>query len=418
MKSQNYNSYLNKNYYSLLIIFLFFYGVNESLRLVALFAIIILLLSRILTANFAVTYYGLLFFEPILTVPYLEISFFRIYQALFVLRILLDMYSNRRFFFKGNDNFYAASIFLFSSFLYISSIETIFSILINVSITVYFVFFYHEKLEKFYSQVLFGIGIFSISSGIYGFFFSERLIYGSFSRIGAIIGDPNYSAMFYTLGIFSILGTTLIDRKLKIPFLALLIILLLSTVSITGFLGIILLLFIYMMIFRPKKIFIFMFLILLLVIIIFTYNAKIGTAIYGLQSRLLAITNSKDIDSILSNRYSLSVYYLYKFRQLSISSQIFGGNNTISGIFREKSVLEIGNVSHNSYIDMLYMIGMIGTIIMIVMFIKMIIANIKLFKKSRNKVYLSIAFLKITILYYSLSISIFPFRYFYSVFIL
>lgn len=60
---------------------------------------------------------------------------------------------------------------------------------------------------------------------------------------------------------------------------------------------------------------------------------------------------------------------------------------------------------------MLYTIGAIGTIFILGYFVYDIIQNIVKYRASK-KYNLSTAFLKLTILWFSMTISIFPFRYF------
>lgn len=93
--------------------------------------------------------------------------------------------------------------------------------------------------------------------------------------------------------------------------------------------------------------------------------------------------------------------------------------NSQSNIFRialgGKNVINeplFGVVSHNSFIDLLFMNGIIGLVFVITWFVIRIIYLIIKYKKTGDETYLGIAFIKITTLYFALTISIYSYRYF------
>ena len=409
----------NYKYFLLLALTLFFYGQNSLINVILVIIISLMFLFFIRRKEFILSYFALIFFEPILELPFVGGSFFRIYQLMFLILLFFEARSNKKYNFRNNMNYIAAIIFLALSFLYVESIEGIISSIINVLILIFITTYNNEKeMKEIYSNIFAVIAIFSTFSGIYGFIYGVTLNYGYVSRMGATIGDPNYSALFYTLGLFSLVGTHSIHKKIKLLLAGILCIFLLLTVSLTGILGTLFLFILFVGIKKMSKGILFGSATLLTFIVFLQSNLNRGTALYGLQYRILSVLNSNDLSVITSNRSGIALYYLNYFKGLPLINQLFGGNNTVGGIAREEMIKLTGNVAHNSFIDMLYMIGIFGTILMLALFVSSITRQIKKYKLSGDSIHLAIAFLKITILYYSLSISIFPFRYFYTFFIL
>lgn len=391
--------------------------ISDTLSIILVSSLFILNIKK---DDFIFSYFALIFFEPILVLPFVGGSFFKIYHAIFIIRLIIDAINNKRYKINFKINIIAAFVFLLTSFLYIEDVNVIISSIMNILILLYIVIVYlnKEKNEASYNKILAVIGIFATLSGIYGILFISGINYGYTMRFGATIGDPNYSSLFYTLGLFALIGTNAIGKKLITVLIVILCISLLLTISISGIVGTILLFVIYFGIKKMSKGVLSAASIFAVFLVFMNICYVRGTALYGLKYRILSIINSDNLGIITSNRSELAVYYLRTFFDMPIGKQLFGGTSTITGEFRNRMVSLVGNVSHNSYIDMLYMIGIIGTIVIVIIFLAMIVKNIKQYRCSKKRVYLSVAFLKLTVLYYSISLSIFPFRYFYTVFII
>lgn len=422
----NKNNYKKDNsislhYYMVLSFLLMFYGHNIIFDVLSSVSILVLFLINIKNDNFILSYFALIFFEPILELPILGGSLFRVYQFLFIIRILLDLIDNRKFSInkKNNINILAATIYLLLSLAYISGFESVISSFINISILIYIVSYKHKSnFEYILSKILAVVGIFSVLSGLYGLLFGEPLFFGYFLRYGATIGDPNYSALFYTLGFFALLGTNSLPSKLRRVLILILCFLLVTTVSISGILGTIMLYGLYIGIKKKSQGMLYGLLLVMAGFVFMNFKLDSENILYGFQFRINSFLNTSDLSQITSNRSYLLQNYYNHFRSLPITKQLFGGTNIISGEYRDLMVGYFKNVSHNSFIDMLYLTGICGTIIILSLFITMIIRLIIKYFNTKLDIYLSVAFLKITLLYYSLSISIFTFRYYYTFFVL
>ena len=411
---------LNFRYYLLLASLFMLFGHFNQIDILITIIISCLFLIFYDRDEFVYSYFALIFFEAVLNIPYIAgISVFRIYQMIFIFRIVMDYKKTKKSKFKKvfdyNINIIAGIIFFLLSLIYITNFTEAISYFINISILIYITILGKDK-NVAYSKILAIISIFSIFSGIYGVLFINPI----YNRYSAVIGDPNYSALFYTLGIFSLIGTKAFCDKLKIILGIILCFLLVLTVSISGILGTILLFVLYLFIINPKKA---MVILLILTIIFFVFiNMNLeyleNTPLQWLQLRIISIIESSDLSTITSNRSDLfTTYSNYFIKEIPLINKLIGGANIINGPFRDYMIEKIGVVSHNSYMDMIYMVGILGTIIILIFFIIMIVDLMKKYANN-NTVYLSMVFLKVTILYYSMNISIFPFRYYYTFFIL
>lgn len=407
---------INLIYYFVLAILLMLYGHNDNLNLFVLTTVTFLFLIYIKKDEFLYSYFPIIFFEQLLVLPFVEGSYFRVYQALFIIRILFDLINNKRLYpFSSRLNISAGVIFIFLSFLYLNNLEAVASMAINVLIVLYILLQTgRAQKHKFYNDVFAVIGIFTAFSGVYGLFFGSATDYGFTSRVSGIIGDPNYSALFYTLGIFSILGTDSINRNIKKVIVIILLLLLLLTLSISGIVGATSLFILYKWFQSKRKGLLVTSFVILIFSIFLSTDYERGSTLYGLKHRITFILETTDLNVITSSRSSLASNYLKDFKELPLNNVLFGGKNVVSGEYRDVMVGKYGQVSHNSYIDMLFMVGILGSIIILFFFIYMIHINLIRYRRTSKEVYLSLSMLKITILYFSISLSIFPFRYFYT----
>lgn len=394
-----------------------FFGQNSYLDMFLLALIFGVFTLNLNKDVFFFYYFAIIFFEPVLVLPFGLGSVFRVYQILFLMKILFDA-KNRVVFTVPpiHKSFLAVMLITWSVFTN-QGMSTVMSMIINLVILLYI--FSRSSTSKrryeLYSQMLFIMFLFSFLSGIYGLYNGADFAYGGFSRLSGTIGDPNYTALFYLLGIFSLLGTDEIKSfKIKAVLFSVMCIFILLTVSLTGIVGLAILLVFYYL-FKDKK----LALLLMVAIIIFAvcvYYLPIESgALYGLKTRMaFSITSIADGDfaSLTSNRFDLFSYYISYFFTQGTGAILFGGQNIIGGSERQNMLNLFGLVSHNSYIDMLFAIGVIGTAFILACFIYEIIKNIISYTNSKHEYYLAFAFLKLTILWFCMGLSIFPFRYF------
>ena len=397
---------IKKDYYilgSLLCI----YGKNQYLDIILIFIITFILIKNLKRDEFDCFYFGMLFFEPILDLPIVGGSYFKIYQLIFVFKILLEIKNGKAKIRINNIVIISAFILILTGMRYSSFIEEI-SLVVNIFIMAYIICKKREN-NNFYNILIYTIGLFVTFTAVYGFFRGNLLSYGKFNRMSTTISDPNYSALFLNIGIFCILGNKLFGKKEMLVCIIINIISLVLTVSLTGIIGAIIFINIYLYMRKPSKWIKFCSVLLIGVLIFINIPIKEGNALYGIQYRLIKISDSS-AEEISSGRTKIAKKYLDIYKKLPIANILFGGYNTISGNFRNKMVQDIGNVSHNSYIDMLYMVGIVGTFLIMLVWIY----EIYILFKRRKKDYININYLliKLIILYFAVTISIFPYRYF------
>lgn len=400
-----------------LILILFLFGHNVFLDFLGTILLIGILLFYFKTNLFFLTYFALMFFEQIIIIPNLEGSFLRIYQVLFLVRIIYDLVSFKIKFNPLRFNHFS-SIFFFLGLLLFLNLNEIISIFINIFIITYILFFYNNKEVKILNLILMFFSIFILSSGIYGIFFIPPINYGSYLRFSSIIGDPNYSALFYIIGLISSLFYTNYNRIHRFLLFLLYTILIIITFSFTGYFFYIITVLSYLFFIKRRMFYSIMFLLILNSTIFLSLDFPMSTFFYLLQERILGLFTLTNLDVISSGRLSIQLNYLNYFLNLPLMNQLFGGLNTVSGNFRDLMVLNFESVSHSSIIDLLFMEGIIGSIIFLFIYVLSFIRYFNKFLKSRNPIYLGLSILKLFVLGFSFTISIFPFRYFYLIFIL
>lgn len=399
---------MKKSFYYIIGAILCFYGLNKYADLIIIGIIVALLTKNINNDNFYYMYFGLIFFEPILEVPFIGGSIFRIYQALFIIRIIIDISKEQYIINIKNVCILSGIIIIVTSF-FNQNITEIASVIINCIIIIA-VICKKKKNTEFYSELLYSIGIMITFSAIYGFFRGSAINYGNFIRKSTTISDPNYSALFLNLGLFSILGNKKFSKKEKIFTIITTSLSLIFTVSMTGIIGATIFLTLYLYMQNKRRFLKYIIIFLMVGIAFICIPLKRDNALYGIQYRIRSM-GSQSADDISSGRIGIAKQYITQFSNLSIKEFLFGGNNTVSGEYMEESVEEIGNVSHNSYIDMLFMIGILGTFCILLTFCYSIY-NLLTKYKNGNYIALNYVLLKLIILYFAFTISFFPYRYF------
>lgn len=405
---------MKKKYYYIIGSLLCFYGINNYVNIGICIVLCIFLLLHIRDENFEYLFFGLIFFEPILVLPFGGGSFFRIYEILFLIKVIVDIKNNKAKLSMNRFNIFSSLFIIITGFIY-KGINAEISLIINTFIIIY-ILCKKYKNENFYEELLYTMGTMIAFSSIYGFFRGSIASYGTFNRLSTTISDPNYSALFLNIGFFSLLGNKMcgiIEKKILLTIIG---ISLLLTVSLTGICGWLIFIIIYCFLNNFIKGVKYAFFILVLFIAFICVPIKQGDVLYGLHQRLINVEGSSTED-ISSGRTTLLKDYIKNFNQLPIKQFLIGGNNTVSGDYRKFVIKEFSNVSHNSYIDILYMTGIIGLILFLIIFFYGIIDIFKQYKDMKENT-INILVLKFILLLFAFTISIFPFRYFIMIFLL
>lgn len=385
------------------------YHINQYLNLALLLLIVMVFISNIKKDIFYMYYFAMIFFEPIMILPFDLGSLFRIYQLIFLCKIIIE-YKNRTAFNKLPLHKVILAMILITWAL-VQGMSTSVSMVINLIILLHIFSSFTKRKDENYSLMLFIIFLFATLSGFYGLFNGNEVD----GRISGTIGDANYSALFYLLGFFSLLGTEVITSlRIKVILSLIIFIFMLMTISLQGILGFVLLSILYFLV-KNKKVAIIMMLLIIIFAVIVYYLPIETRLLYGIKYRAMNSIQyfiAGDYSMLTSNRTDLfNDYLLYFFSQNNLTI-FFGGQNIVFGYAREYTLNRFSYISHNSYIDMLYAVGFVGTIYILGCFVYDIINNLKSYKTSNKEYYLAIVFLKLTILWFSLGLSMFPFRYF------
>ena len=225
---------MNKKFYYILAVLLLFLGLNSILDFFIISIITICLILKFKTDDFFLLIFPLLIFEQLLAVPFLNCSIFRIYELIFIIRVLYDLRYKKNIINFDKRLIVISSFFILSSILY-SDLKYFISITINV-LMIFYISSIKYNDKKFFNKLFYIIGVFSASSVFFGILHNNALEYGSFNRLYFTISDPNYSSMFLNIGFFSLLGTDIPNKyeRLLLQFFCVLGILL--TISLSGIL--------------------------------------------------------------------------------------------------------------------------------------------------------------------------------------
>ena len=419
---------------SILAAILFFYRLNTYADILLVGLLSLLLLVNIKTNRFLYSYFALIFFETIMVVPLFGGTYFRLFYLLLALRVLLDFIGKRKV--KMDiPTILVGAVFFVTSFIYSVSLPRNISVAMNVLSVLYISLALKAQgdYKKVIGEFLTYIAIFSALSGLFGLI--RGFMFGGIdsARFYGTIDDPNYSAMFYVIGFFATIGASMIQKKwIKILLAVILVIFTLMTASITALLVLILLSYIwYTVIYGFKKS-----LLILLVLCIFIAGILFiplseGSYIGQTQNKLqkfLTLDNPTEylnyqypnyselefyLNKVTSNRYSLAkTYAIHLFYTTPVSEQWFGGNNPIEGDFINSVPVINGLVSHNSYLDMMFMMGYIFTALVLIFIGINIVRHFIRYLRTKEMEYLCIVLMMMSVLLFSMAISIFPFRYF------
>lgn len=401
MKYSNYNEYFS-------IGILCLYGLNVWIDVIITILLTLYLIKNIKNDNFEYMFFALLFFEPILTLPFVNCSFYRIYQLLFVYKIIIDIFHRKREFEYKNLVCIIFFIIAITGLIYLSFLSYI-SLIINTAIVVYISLVKKEE-KNYYNKLLYFVGLSAFFAAIFGLFRGATFSYGDFYRRCITVEDPNYSALFLIIGLWSIVENNEFNKHERYIYSAFIILSLLLTVSLTGIFTLMITLLIYIFIKSKKQGIIVSAILFVSIGLFLLIPLKTNNFIYGIQTRITSIFDMS-LSGATSGRSELFVQYIKEFFNQPLYNIIFGGKDILSGQLKQDMINKFQTVSHNSYIDMLYMTGIPATLLIISYGIFDIIRLWKMYKKGYN---LAIKYLiiKIALLIIASTISIFPNRYF------
>jgi len=410
-----------------------FYGLFAPLDLVLVIVLFLLLLANIDTNKIFYSYFACIFFEPVLNLPFIGGTFFRLFYVLMLVRFIIDIIKKTKYKFDV-PTILLALVFVVTSVFYSISLSRNISVVMNVVIVLYIMLSLkkQENYRESIGELLTFIAVFAALSGIYGLsrgFMNEARTY---MRLFGTIDDSNYSALFYTIGLFASFGATMLKKKwMKIVLIVIIACLLISTASIAGFAVAFLLLVIYFFFTQGYKKGL---LLLLAIAIIFSAVLFIPSNGDGILAathqkvhRFITFTDPNPefryqypgytdfelyLNRISSKRYYLTKTYAIHFiYNTPINEQLFGGNNPVEGDFRSLVPVRDAVVSHNTYLDMFFMMGLIGTFLALLFILINLIKHYISFLKTKDIRMLCLVFVMLTVLLFSISISTFPFRY-------
>lgn len=257
------------------------------------------------------------------------------------------------------------------------------------------------------------ISFFSFLAGIIpiiqGFEYTKQAL--GFIRMGSLgMGDPNYSSIVYNLGIFSLLGIKANNnlKLLRIIIILALYYFLISTLSVAGIIinviGILLYILLVKKISKKFKVLIVGVIVFLLIQILLPYiqnSVLIDVVIKRFHEKFIQISQGNYYDATTS-RSGIAEYYINNFKNQNIIFILFG---SLKPLFYYIDIWK--TAAHNTFIDMLYSIGLVGLIAMMVFILSRSNYWYRKYRIENEPVYLNVLLIKIILVLYMTSLSMF-----------
>jgi hypothetical protein len=401
----------NFNYEVLLLVFLLF---SANLPKYFIFSILLIyLLVNFKSYRFYTMFFMLVFFESLLDINFLGLnfSFFRIYQAFFVVKIphlIFTIHKHKYIFSQFKIETMLFLVFLITILNFSSSITDIFSFFSNMIIVYLITIFF--MIGNLGNRILFTIIFSTLVSGLYGLINDYTTAYsGLIDRYFSLIGDPNYSSFQYLFALFAI--GLLKNKFLKTLLFLSFSFLIMSTISATAILIYFFIITVYLFLYKFKFFLLFVSIGILLSTYFINASFLSDTLLGSIQQRILLLLSDNDLSVITTGRSTLFFnYFNYFLNNLTLSQKLFGGTNIVYGELSQQLRVLFFNVSHNTFLDMLFSLGIIFFSIFMICFL------LKIFKLVLSKNILGLSFLSLVI--FMFSISIYPYRFFYILFLL
>jgi len=397
---------VNLNNEILLLAFLLF---SSTIPRILLFStLIIYLVLNFNSYRFYTMFFLIVFFESLLDLSFigLNFSFFRIYQAFFLIKIphiIFTINQNKSIFSQFKIESILFLIFLLTFLNFSSSFSETLShysnLIIIYMITIYF--FIRNLGNKIFFTIIFS----TLVSGLYGLLNDYSIPYsGLINRYYSLIGDPNYSSFQYLFALFAI--GLFKSKSLKVLLFFSFSFLIMTTISATAILVYFFIIMLYLFLNKFN-----LFIVVLPVgLILFNYFINISllpnTLLGSIQQRILLLSSNNDLSVITTGRSSLFIYYFnYFLNNLTLSQKLLGGTNIVYGALSENLKILFFNVSHNTFLDILFSFGILFFSIFIISLL------FKVLKLILCKNPIGFAFLSLII--FMFSISVYPYRFFY-----
>jgi len=409
------------------------YGLNIWLNVFLYALLVINLAVNIKKDRFFYTFFALVFFETqvhstMIFAPIMFTSLIKVYYVLYIVRVIIDLIGRTKYKFDWISTILAL-LLIGTSFMYAKSFSSGASYMAKTSAVILYMLYYlraNGDRDDMLGEFLSVVALFTLFAGVYAL---SRGVYWD-NRLCSTVHDPNYSAMFYAMGLFASFGATKFKKWIRIIISIVLIGLLLMTMSITGIMVTSLILLIYFLFTKGwKKVLIVLGVIIVVVGAILFVPTKEGSTLDNLQNRVskFYVIDETDytlighddytdtelyLNYITNNRYYLNESYIAEYSALPAREKLFGGNNVMTGELRDRLQEKYDFVSHNTYLDMLFMIGLIPALMLAALLIWKVVRIAKEYRKTRSKQVFSFLFVKIVMMVFALTISFFPYRYF------
>ena len=434
-KMSRFFGFLQNNiyYYICLAAIVLAYGLNIWLNVFLYLLFAVNIAANIRNDRFLYTFFALVIFEAqlhsdLVFSPYMLSSLVQVYYVVFAVRVVFDILKKTKYKVDWVSSLLAL-IFIVTSFAYAPDFSSGASYMIKTAAVMLYMIFYmgaNRDRSQALGELLSVIALFMLLAGVYGI---SRNLYWD-NRLCSTIKDPNYSAMYFAMGLIASFNATLFSKWLKAFIITGLAGLMLMTMSLTGIALTCLVLVIYFLVTQGiKRVAVVLGVMVLVLGSVIVIPAKEGTKFDYLKTRLSKAYVIDETDYtfdiqadytegeryfnyITNNRYYLVQVYMDEFRGLPTNERLFGGNNVISGEYREEMLEKYTTVSHNTYIDMMFMIGLIPMVAVTLLLLIRAIQLIREYKKDKSRQVLSLLFIKLIILVFGITLSFFSYRYF------
>jgi len=377
---------------------------------------VVFLVVNIKEKDLFLYFFVFVIFDSVYIIPFIGLSLVWVYYLLFAARVVMDI-RYKKIYLKTDISDYIILFFVVTSFVYGNS-HTVFSNIINSLIILYLNLQIKNSADRgatlCFQDIFKALLLVICASGLYGFLRGNYIQYGSIKRFFGVMPDPNYSAMFFMIGIASYFGLETKKRKDTVLFL-IICLMLLMTVSISGMVGFVVIMFLYLLFRYPQKVgqsvagalsAVFAF----TVCGIIFPKSTVGAFVMRVIGIIEKLASGAEMAEVTSERSGILEKYIEEWKQLPLGKMLFGGINTPEGVYVEK----IGFLSHNTYVDLLFMLGMVGTIALLTLLAVKFGIMVKEYHCFRKEEQIGCLLLLASSIYFMLSLTMFPYRYFYT----
>lgn len=385
---------------------------NSNLNII----IISLLVLSFIFCNLKHNFYMYIFFMPfdeILVIPMLG-SIYRVFQLIIIIKFFyLGLKGKVEFTFKRSDFLLLVFLggYVSCSFINYKDIN-ILGLVINILIVIMLRRCFYENLDHHLSKI-FKLFIISTCTAIVWGLIHRNFILGGDQEIHMMrfsgTQEPNVMALYINIALLFLLYIDWSFKRKIITFIFLYTGLFL-TVSMSGLMLNVIVLSLYLILNKNIKLYInyivWLTISVLSIIWLKDYLSVLDVPLARLQEKISFVLQG-NYNSATTGRANLNSIYLNEFNQLNIYQKLFGiftfNNKNILSYLNFNKI----NVSHNTYIDMLFSLGILGSFLFLGYAIK------NLFSKITSEYFKCLLLLKLIIFISGFTLSMFNTRYFY-----